>query len=308
MPNDSNGTTSGTSGANGAANGATAGTTATHGDAHAELLTSFRDELRSLYNAENVPDRERKLNHRLFKLRLKNRGLEEEIGQLRGQTPADGSLVLTKEDAAEFAEFKKLAMKPADLKTALDEHAKLKGEKDERSIDQLWADAAAELGFENVPLFTRMLKREGLHLEFRDERAKDDETGKTTVVRVPMVRAAKDDKAQLESLDDYVEREFGDAAIVAFETAPATGEETDDEDDIAESTVGAASRRGTRRERTVGASNGASHGGSNGASQTIAGVRIPVTRNARPLTSERRSQKKDDEALQQKRVAGGYRL
>ncbi len=244
-------------------------------------------------SVENTVHELQRKNDRLLR---KNRELRERVTTLEESEPEDGGLVLSKDDAAAFDAFKKLNLKADDITKSLKELEDLRAKETERSTEEHLAEAAEALGFENVALFTRMLKREGLHLEFKDERKKNDETGKTEVTRTPMVRLAKDDKAALEPLNDYLEREMPEIVPVLQAEPVAGGSEDDEDGELAGAGVGGStSDRSTRRTITA-ERNGSS------------GVSIPVTRGVRPSTGAAREDRRLDERLEQKRAAGGYRL
>jgi hypothetical protein len=264
-------------------------------------MASMRAELAELDKLSGTA-KERHILDKNFKLRRKIEQLRIDIAKLTEVAPKDGALVLSKEDAAEYQAFKKLNLKSADLATLVDEHGKLKAKDAERSAEELFADAADALGFENVPLFMRTMMREGLHLEFKDERVKDEETGKTETVRVPMVRAKADEKAQLVPLADYLEDEIPEL-IEALQMAPAAGGDEEGDDAAAgERGERGASETFTRTASRIAAGDpdarrAATRSAQRGASN---GVRIPVTRNARPSTGASRDAKKEREIFEEK--------
>lgn len=260
-------------------------------------------ELRALmaefYESAKVPEAERKTFHKLAKLRLKNRELREENDRLMSTGPKDGGRVLTKDEAAEFDAFKALKLKPADITALVDDHGKLKSKSAERDAEELYVDAADALGFDNLPLFMRTMAREKLHLEFKEERVRDEESGKVETVRVPMVRPMADDKAQLVTLEDYLEENLGAEFIAAFQSEPADQGEGDEEG----ITAGVGTESFTRRVERVSA-------GDRDARRTAAktGVAIPVTRGARPQTGAAKQDKKEKEAFEEKAKSGNYAM
>jgi hypothetical protein len=263
-------------------------------------MASMRAELAELDKLSGTA-KERHILDKNFKLRRKIEQLRIDNAKLAEAAPKDGALVLSKDDAAEYQAFKKLNLKAADLEKTIKEHGELKAKDAERSEEELFADAAEALGFENLPLFMRTMMREGLHLEFKDERVKDDETGKTETVRVPMVRAKADDKAQLAPLAEYLETELGTEFITAFQIAPDEGEGAEE----AEGEERSGSESFTRTASRVSAGDpdarrAAARSAQRGTSNGSNGVRIPVTRNARPSTGASRDAKKEKEAFEEK--------
>jgi hypothetical protein len=261
------------------------------------ILAEFRDEFTALMKSGDVPARERKLNQRLFKLRLKNRDLEAQLAEAGAGKPKDGQVLLSKDDAAEFAAFKKLNLKAADLVTLVKEHGELRSTVAERDAEELYVEIADALGFENLPLFMRTMSREHLHVEFKDVQVRDEESGKMVTDRVPMVRAKDDDKAQLEPLDAYLQREMPEI-IEAFQLEPA-GEGEEGESPYAEGARGGESFE--RQIQRFGAGDPAARRAAGLPAKT--GVTMPVTRNARPTSGAARTEKQAKERFEEKRAA-----
>lgn len=57
----------------------------------------------------------------MWKVRERNRTLKQERDDLKGKLPADGMVVLSKDDATELEAYRALGKKPADVKTALEQ-------------------------------------------------------------------------------------------------------------------------------------------------------------------------------------------
>jgi hypothetical protein len=292
----------------GAGNGNGGGT----GDGQRRALPDdIRATLKEFFEVNNVADRDRKIFHQNAKLRHKNAELRVEVDRLTAAKPGTDALVLSKDDAAEYAAFKKLNLKAADLTALVKEHGELKVKDTDRSAEELFVDAADALGFENLPLFMRTMSRENLHLEFKEERVRDEETGKTEIVRVPMVRAKTDEKAQLVPLADYLEQEIPEL-IEALQLEPV-GDDGDEDEEFVEggersSSATSFSRAAARitagdpeaRRAATRAAARASNSGGTG------GVAIPVTRNARPASGSRAAEKKEREAYEEKKKSGTY--
>jgi hypothetical protein len=195
--------------------------------------------------------------------------------------PKEGKL-LTKDEAVAYQAFVDLKVKPEDLKTVLTEHGKLKAKDDERAAEERFADAAEALGFENVPALTRWLTREKLVLEFKDQRVEDEDTGKKVLMRMPYVRPAEDEKAVLEPLEEYIEREVPEFLDI-FKTKP---ESDDDEEEGGREEGGdldtdeMVRRASADAERRVSGKGGKS------------GVRVPATRSARSDNAGTKDSKK----------------
>lgn len=276
-----------------------------------DTVRSTLERIFSSGNFRSVAYQEvRALEQKNNRLLRRNRELKSQVDELEQTKPGDDSVVLAKDDAAEWAAFKKLNVKATDVEKTIKEHGDLKAKDVERADEEKFADAAEALGYENVALFTRMLTREGLHLEFRDERVKDEDSGKTITVRVPVVRPKADDKAELEPLDSYLEREMPE--IVPVLQAEPEGEDDEDEGEMVGAGAGSDSaeraiRRFSAGER--GTRNGnSSHSTRSREAVATGGVRMPVTRNARPSTGASRDDKRQKEAIEQKRQTGNYGL
>jgi hypothetical protein len=150
---------------------------------------------------------------------------EAEVTRLKAAAPKveDGGQILTKAEAEEFAAFKKLNIKPSEVSKLQTDFATLQGKETERTEEEQFAEAAEVLEWKNAPAVTRFLKREGLHLEFKDVKTKGED-GKTVVTRTPMVRDKKDDKAALQPLGEYVEEQFPDILDIFTKEPKAKGE------------------------------------------------------------------------------------
>jgi hypothetical protein len=262
------------------------------------ILAEFKDELTALYRGNDVPARERKLNQRLFKLRLRNRELEQQAEQAQGAKPKDGQVLLSKEDAAEFEAFKKLNLKAADLVTLVKEHGDQKTRLAERDAEELYVDVADAMGFANLPAFMRFMEREKLHVEFKDVQERDEESGKMVTVKVAMVRAKADEKASLEPLDTYIEREVPDF-IEIFQTEPAA------DDEEVESAAANGSAPHAQQTKRFGAGDPVARKAA-GLPAAQRGVTMPATRNTRPASGARAIEKAQEERFKEKAQDPAY--
>lgn len=150
--------------------------------------------------------------------------LEIEVKRLQDTGPKveQGGRILTKAEADVFKKFEDLKAKPEDLATMQTDFVKLKAKETERTEEEQYGDAAETYEWPNVAAVKRFLKREGLHLEFKDVRTKGEDN-KTIVTRTPMVRPKNDEKADLRPLDEYVDEEFPEI-IDIFKMEPKTKE------------------------------------------------------------------------------------
>ncbi len=213
-----------------------------------DLTAQIEGITNKIFSGANWRNEVERTVRRNVKLLAKNKELEAENTSLKAAAPKDGAKTISKEDAELLETYKALG-KPAELKTVVKEHGEFKVKVQEHEEEESFKTAAKALEFENIPALTRWLKREGLHLEFREEAGRDEEGARITK-KVPFVRPKTDDKAPLESLDAYITREVPEF-VDTFKSAPA--HEEGEEDD------------GEERERPAPATGG---------------IRIPATRSA----------------------------
>lgn len=252
-----------------------------------DLDKSVQEAIDKLFASPNWRARVTETVRDSFKSRESSRKLKDQVADLQKQLddakPKDGSVVLSKEDAAIWTAFGKLGKKPEELTKVLSDYEVLSKEATERKEAEGFADAAEALGFKNVPALTRMLTRENLVLEFKDVRSKD-ENDKTIVTRTPFVKPKGDAKAELEALDEYLEREVPEFLPI-FESEPSTGEEEEGEEEKP-------TRRTTLDRSTV----------------ATGGVRIAATKGARETTPVARDKKRLEEEEANQRTGGHYAM
>lgn len=232
------------------------------------------------------------------KLRLQQATLDKIGAKINLDTgePKEGRL-LTKEEAVQYTAFIELKIKPEDLKKVVDEHGKLKEKQAERDAEEQFQTAAEALEFENVPALTRWLTREGLVLEFKDQRVdeeQEDGSVKKVTKKMPYVRPKADDKATVEPLEDYIEREVPEFVSV-FRAKPEEGDGEEEEmssgSESAEDFIQSASREALGR---VG--------------KGKSGTRFPVSRGAGGEPSTSRDRKVLEKMEEDARGSHHYRL
>lgn len=161
---------------------------------NAKLRAKIRDAKDSPYKADEA-------------LREENQRLERENEELASKIPATDAVILSGDDAKAWPAFKALGVTADKAKEALKERDELKAKLAERDKEKLIADAAELVGY-NTKVLTDQVSLRKLHLELKDVTEKVD--GKDVVTKVPHVRPAGDDKAALEPLTTYAERELAD--------------------------------------------------------------------------------------------------
>lgn len=211
--------------------------------------------------------------------------------------PKEGKL-LTKDEAVAFTAFTELKLKPEELTKLIAEHGKLKAKEAEELQAEQFNDAGEALGYENIPALTRWLLREKLVLEFKDQRVEEldddgNKTGKKKLQRMPYVRAAGDDKAVPEALEDYIEREVPEFVDI-FKTKPESDdEEGDGKGEAADDTGDFITRAAREAEQRV---------------RPKSGVRVPATRSARTDSGGTKDGKKLADLEKEARSDPMYRI
>lgn len=279
------------------------------------VLDDMNQSLQNALSSNEPSERERRLLDDNYKLRRRNARLNDELEALEGAAPEEGQHVISDDDFKELEEFRKLKLKPADLSKVVEEHGKLSVKAGEIAAEQVYAEAADALEVENPKALARLLKREGLHVEIKQEREKVD--GRWVNVPVAYCRPKDDEKASLSPLADYLEKEFPPEIIDALLTKPAdvghSGE--DDDDEQAAGGRASSSRRSLRRDRNEddGAGGETSRGGEGetltmrrvgGSRNNNGGVPVASARGSRPATAAKPLSDADLE--KRKRESGAY--
>lgn len=135
------------------------------------------------------------------KARERARKAEERAEAAEKKIPKEGSVVITKEEAADFEAYKALG-KPAEVKTTVEKAKTLETEKQEREKSEGFTKAAEAIGYNGKVLADLALKND-LIIETVDEQ----QNGKT--VKVPYARK-NEDKAVRLPLADFMKKEFAD--------------------------------------------------------------------------------------------------
>lgn len=139
--------------------------------------------------------------------RKRHRGDQETIQSLRNKLPKEGGVVLTPEQAADYAAYTAMG-KPSEVKAKVDKVATLEGELTVAKRKELIREVGAAVGYKPSVLEDRV-NADGLHVELKDEQVDDGKGGKVSQ-KVAYVRKAADANAQLESLTVYAERSWVD--------------------------------------------------------------------------------------------------
>jgi hypothetical protein len=110
-----------------------------------------------------------------YKLREKNRDLSSQLEATKAKVPGDGAVVLGREDAQAYEEFKKLNLKPADVQAAITERDDFKAKFEQAQganaalqREGLLRDVAAVTGYKFTVLADRDRLTPGLDYELRD--------------------------------------------------------------------------------------------------------------------------------------------
>jgi hypothetical protein len=197
-------------------------------ESRSDIAAEIRDEVDKVFSAANWRQRVQEKIDQNVRLRRRIKRIEGERDDALDKMPKDGQVVVSKEDGEALDTIKKTNVKLADIPKLIESHGKLAKEQAEKSDEEKYEEAAEEMGWPNVKAVKRFLKREGLHLEFKDVREKDDD-GKTVKRRVPVVRAKDNEKGELVALDEYVEEEMPEM-IDVFSREPEEKGEKDGEE------------------------------------------------------------------------------
>lgn len=121
--------------------------------------------------------------------------------EIRAVLP-EGFSLLSKDEAAEFAAFRALG-KLDEVKSKVENEAKLKNQLSEQAREAIHRDAAEATGFAPAVL-TKIAKSEGLHIEVRDE------TVDGKVVKKAFARKADKANDPLMPLTEYAEKHLAE--------------------------------------------------------------------------------------------------
>jgi hypothetical protein len=142
-------------------------------------LADMNEMMGQLRGRTDVSERERALQDDNYKLRRRNARLLDEL-EAAGEGVPEGSHVISDDEHKELEALRGILKdakveKPEQLKAVIEEHGTLKAKHAEQELEQKWRDAADELDVPNVEAFVKALRKEGLHIEFKDERVRDPE-------------------------------------------------------------------------------------------------------------------------------------
>lgn len=106
-----------------------------------------------------------------------------EIRDLKKKVPGEGSVVLSKEEAASYEAFKALNLKPEEVKTKLESVSTLEGENATLKRKDTLRDVAGAAGFKLSVLEDRDRSIEGLEYILKDEKDKQGNARKVAYVK-----------------------------------------------------------------------------------------------------------------------------
>lgn len=298
-------------------NGGRHGDPERHGSSRlTSVLRDLNDSMAELRGQRDTSEREETLKRQNFQLRRRNARLSDELDEMsNGGSVPEGSRVITDAEFTELEEFRKLQLKPADLVKVVEEHGTLKKTEGERAAEQALTDALEAIEVPNIAAGVKLLRKEGLIVEFRDVR--ETVGGKRQIVRVPHVRKADNEKAEWVPLVDYIEDELPEfVPSLMAEQASEDGHSESEEDEGAGGTV----RRTLRRQ---GDDSGEGAASDNEQGEPVAmrrigsprstarassqGVAVAATRGARTPGSGT-TRVSDDKLYEQKRNDSSYSL
>lgn len=144
-------------------------------------------------------------------LREERRQLRTQVSDLEKKVPGDGVVVLSADDVKKWQAYQALNLTPEQVTEVVTERDTLKGSLAEKDRSERIRNAAEAAGFKPAVLMD-LTTAKGLHVEVRDEDVEVTEGGKkvTRKGKVPYVRPAGDEKAQLVKLTTYVDQNLAD--------------------------------------------------------------------------------------------------
>lgn len=248
------------------------------------LLQEFRRMLASAVSSGKVSKEDAPIIRDNFKLRRRVQTLKDENVQLaKAAKVPEGSLVLTPDQKKEWEAFTALKLPAADVKKVVEERDKLKADAATQAHAQLLDEVADSLDYDADTL-QGLVETKQLHVEMKEVRSRDDDN-KVVVTRVAHVRPKGDEKAALEPLHDYAERELSEAVFTMLTTRKVSDE------DNGEGSGGGSSRALEEPYRD---------------SAIMGGVRLPAARQQRQPSGAAQQVKAEERAAATKRESVGY--
>lgn len=150
--------------------------------------------------------------------RRQRKALRQQVEQLTARLPKEGAVVLTGDDAKAWEAYKALG-KPEELKKKVDRSAELETKLADRDRQTVIDEAAGAVQY-NKDVLGEEIRRRDLHLEMRE--VTETVNGQTVKKKVPHVRPAKDEKATLEPLTTYAERDMKPYLVALKATGDAS--------------------------------------------------------------------------------------
>lgn len=136
-----------------------------------------------------------------FKQRDEIRGYLAQIDEVKSKVPAEGTMVLTAEQAKDWTAYQELG-KPEDLKAKVEKVSTLEADLAKRDREAAIASAAEAAGYK-ASVLAKLPGTEALKFELREEEV-DGEKKKIAYV------TGSGDGATPQKLSDYAEREWAD--------------------------------------------------------------------------------------------------
>lgn len=161
----------------------------------------YRKKLRGVRDGEHVTVESSELRDQLRDLEEENKDMAR---RLEGIPP--GAVILTGEDAKAWPAFKALNLTPEKVQEAVKQRDELQGQLSARDRDAAISEFAKKNGL-NETVLADQVRLRNLHVEMKEVTVTDKD-GKTETRKVPHVRPAADDKAALEPITAYIERDL----------------------------------------------------------------------------------------------------
>ena len=154
-----------------------------------------------------------------YSARRRNRELSDELREAKTKVPAEGSVVLSTEQAAQWAAYQALG-NPEEVKNAIDEKSTLQGQLDSMARNTILRDVAEKSGFKFSVLQTAddLAKSRGKNLTYELREVEED--------GAKVMRAFVKDGDTQKPLGEYAQEQWADlmpALVVQSDTQTQTG-------------------------------------------------------------------------------------
>lgn len=186
-----------------------------------EITEAALAEYHAYKGIASTPDEVRR---KIDKLEKDNRDQREEIRDFKEQVkqiPAEGSVVLSGDNAKKWKAYEEIGQDPEALKAAVTERDQLKVKDEQRTRDDARAAAAEAAGYDHAVL-AGLEGAKGLVFEVKTEKVTGAD-GQRTDKKVAYVTPAGDGAKQVAFDDDFVKERWGERFVPLLRTEDSGG-------------------------------------------------------------------------------------